>query len=530
VKLVSSIGAKIVAMMLLTLAVATAVGGVGWSAARDLHTSVDTMAIMQTALHNQSEIDGANYALMYDVQALVATEDAAERKDLLDDLEERLSTLRDSTAKNRELLLGTDDTVEMRRAFDEVAGPLEAYINAAQAVAASLDKGTEAAAAKLTAVVEGHDAYDPLFDKLTEAINAYAAAVKTHASTQSANTQRTTLILILAGGLVICVIGLYVRYAVNRILNRSKDIVAVMAAAAEGDLTRPLTVRGNDPIGRMGASMASFLDDLRGRIVSIRRTADTLASSSEQLLSVSNTMTGVTATASEQATAISVAAGQVSANISSVAAGSEEMGASINEIARNAAGAATVAGSAVQVALETNSTVAKLGGSSAEIGEVVNMIQAIAEQTNLLALNATIEAARAGDAGKGFAVVASEVKDLAQETAKATGRITSLIGTIQADTDASVTAIGQISAIIEEINSSQTTIAAAVEEQSATSYEMGRNVNEAARASVQIANGLATVAECTTQGSDGAAETHRAASDLARVAAELRELIAGFRV
>ncbi|RLV47088.1 methyl-accepting chemotaxis protein, partial [Nocardioides mangrovicus] len=115
--------------------------------------------------------------------------------------------------------------------------------------------------------------------------------------------------------------------------------------------------------------------------------------------------------------------------------------------------------------------------------------------------NATIEAARAGEAGKGFAVVANEVKELAQETARATEDIARRVEAIQGDTTGAVEAMGQISAIITSINDYQLTIASAVEEQTATTNEMSRNVAEASSGSGDIANnidGVADAANTTT--------------------------------
>ncbi len=152
------------------------------------------------------------------------------------------------------------------------------------------------------------------------------------------------------------------------------------------------------------------------------------------------------------------------------------MTATVQSISGNADEAAKIAGKAVKTANAANATVAKLGESSAEIGQVIKVITSIAQQTNLLALNATIEAARAGEAGKGFAVVANEVKELAKQTAKATEDISQKITAIQDDTKGAVESIGSITAVINQINDISGTIATAVEEQSATTNEMSRNV------------------------------------------------------
>jgi methyl-accepting chemotaxis protein len=307
-------------------------------------------------------------------------------------------------------------------------------------------------------------------------------------------------------------------------------LLAVVHAAAQGDLTKQVTVKGEDAIGRMGAGLERLLLNLRDNMSTFSQSAELLACTSEELSSVGRQMSSNAEETEAQSRLVSVAATDISRNLQTVAAGSEEMASSIREISMNAAEAARIASSAVRIAAVTATTIGRLGGSSAEIGDVLKAITSIAQQTNLLALNATIEAARAGEAGKGFAVVANEVKELAKATAAATEDIGQKIEAIQVDTKEAVDAIARIGEVINQISNISSAIAAAVEEQTATSNEIGRNVNEAASGSEEIAeniSGVASVAQATTR---GALDNQRAAGELARMATELQRLVNQFTV
>jgi len=259
----------------------------------------------------------------------------------------------------------------------------------------------------------------------------------------------------------------------------------------------------------------------------VNANATTLGSSAEELTAISTQMASNAEETSAQANVVSAASEQVSKNVQVVSTGVEEMNAAIREIAKNASDSARVSQQAVTDAQAANTTISKLGDSSAEIGKVIKVITSIAEQTNLLALNATIEAARAGEAGKGFAVVANEVKELAKETARATEDISRKIEAIQGDTKGAIESIKQIGQVIAQINDISNTIATAVEEQTATATEMSRNVAEAAKGTAEIAQNITSVAQAAQNTTQGATNCQQAASELSRMATELQQLGAG---
>ena len=425
----------------------------------------------------------------------------------------------------------TADNPAQQRRLDQLAPLVQAKLSELKDTIDLRDgPGGFPAALRVVLTNKGKAVMDQIHGLLTAMDTEERALLgkRNDAAHHSAATTRS--IILFGSGVLLVLMGVAGVVLARRIAGPVREVTDALRALQDGDLTVAVPVHTTDELALMAASLNAAGTRLRETIgARMGQAAVALSAEATQLSAVSTRLESDAAEVAQKAATASAASEGVSSGVQSVAAGAEQMTASINEIATNAAQAARVAAQGMTVAGRTDAQVAQLGESSTQIGDVVRLITSIAEQTNLLALNATIEAARAGELGKGFAVVAGEVKDLAQQTAKATDDITSRIAGIQASSGSAAHAIREITEVIQQISDYTTTIASAVEQQTATTGEMSRTVAEAAGNSSDVAETVSTVAVVAASTAQAAQTTQHTAAGLTRLADDLTVLVNGFR-
>ena len=526
--------------------------GIGYWGMHLQAAGLSEVVLTTSALASHQEADMMHDALRADVLSALkaSTGPAAEQQQVRDDLAEHMAIFKAALAANAERPLN-DAT---KAVLAEVAAPLETYLTDAQEIVDLAFRDATAATANYPAFL---GTFSTLEDAMSGISDSIGQSVDEAQASAAATTELVDLVLIVTGLVTVGLIGLTSFAMIRAIVRPVVSMTSAMERLASGDKTTeiPATER-RDEIGQMAKTVLVFKEsmikadrlaaqeaeaqktrEVRAKAIEkltgdfdndVTQVLKTVSSSATEMQATAASMTATAEESSRQSTAVAAASEEASTNVQTVAAAAEELSASVNEITRQVAQSAEIAGQAVTDAEHTNQQIQGLAEAAQKIGEVVSLITDIASQTNLLALNATIEAARAGEAGKGFAVVASEVKNLANETAKATEEITGQITGIQNATREAVTAIRSIGQTIGQINEIATTIASAVEEQGAATQEIARNVQQAAQGTNEVSSNISGVTQAAASTGAAAEQVLATAGELSKQSETLRGRVETF--
>ena len=324
--------------------------------------------------------------------------------------------------------------------------------------------------------------------------------------------------------------------AILRLLDEMGDL-------ADGDLTVQATVT-EDITGAIADSINYAIDALRNLVQAINETTQQVSSAAQQSQATAMHLAEASDHQAQQITAASSAINEMAVSIEAVSSHAAELAGEANRsvdiaVRGNEAVQRTIHGmdSIREQIQETSKRIKRLGESSQEIGDIVELINDIAEQTNILALNAAIQAAMAGEAGRGFAVVADEVQRLAERSADATKQIEALVKGIQSDTKEAVASMEQSTAgVVQGAQLAQNAGQSleSIENVSKHLADLIRNISDSARQQASAANNISdtmnVIQEITTQTSAGTNETAASIGNLAELANELRRSVAGFKL
>jgi methyl-accepting chemotaxis protein len=538
----SSIAAKVAAAFAAVLIVVVVLGGVAidrLGAVNDRAAEIRDDFLPSTEILGRLSFTTMRYRQLEAAHILAATPEAKAKE---------LATIHAMAADADKYLRAyqaLEASPEERALTDSIAHAWTAYLNLSEKLVAISDSGDIAGAVKLYTTDE-RQTFNAYQQQIAKDIDDNATGGK-NAADRGAAIYQTTRIVVVCAALLAALLSGGLGFAISRNVARPVrqmtgvtisgtergDEIGAMAKAVE--VFKGNMIKGDELAAAQKAEQiakearATRVDALTKSFdVSVNGVMGHVADQATQMTAAAQSLNATAEESTRQASVVATASEEASANVQTVASATEELSSSIAEISRQVAQSSRVAASAVSEAEKANRMVQGLADASQKIGAVVKLITDIANQTNLLALNATIEAARAGDAGKGFAVVAAEVKNLANQTAKATEEIGGQIASVQGATKDAVEAIQAIGSTISEINGIASTIASAVEEQSAATKEIARNVEQAAQGTQEVSSNITGVHQAANDTGSAASQVLASASELASQSDDLKMLVSGF--
>lgn len=582
-----TIHARMIAYAAISLAFCIFSGAITFYSNSHLADAISQGMASAEFMQRHMEADMMHDGIRADVMGAVyqPIPDAAGREVYMKDVKEHSDNMNEMVKKN----LGSEGVIseETHRALAEIEPRVHAYTD----LAVTLSEQALTSSEERAKTGDKYKEFLALFSELEEKLGAYSDKVLAENEVKKqaalAEIKKMNFLALISGAVAVITTLLTSFFIIRSITRPMKALQTTMGQLAEGNLNVEIPARdGRDEVAAMAETTEIFKKnglevrrlqadqveaakraaaeeqrqaqeksdadrramqekvaaDQRAeaeRKVMMQRLADNfessvgsivdgVASAATELRSNAEGLTRIASNTNAQASTVASATEEANASVQTVSASAEELSSSISEISRQINESTRITQQAVEKSRQTNQTMSGLSIAAERIGDVVKLIQDIAGQTNLLALNATIEAARAGDAGKGFAVVASEVKNLANQTEKATGEISEQISGIQQVSQSAVVAIQEIGSIIERINEITAGVAAAVEEQTAATREIARNTEQASAGTREVANSIQRVSEGAQESGAASNQLLSASAELSVQAEKLRQQMGSF--